>query len=63
MVKDYKAAAARILNALENGTVPISWHEMHRKRLEDIIAQELRRMDKEGNCEDYEEGQETVLPG
>ncbi len=53
---DYKNAAKRILDKLENSPVPITWHEIHRKRLEDIIAQELQRMDKEGNCEDYEEG-------
>ncbi len=43
--KDYGHAAARILNALENGRVPIAWHEANRKKLEQVVAQELARMD------------------
>lgn len=48
----YFEAAGRILDALENGKVPISWHEVDRARLAQEIAQELRRMDKEGNDEE-----------
>lgn len=53
MERKYIDAAVRILIALENGKVPITWHEMRRAELELEIAQELKRMDKEGNHEDY----------
>ena len=45
--KDYSKAAERVVDALENGKVPITWHEINRSKLEHTIAQELERMDKE----------------
>ena len=37
----------RILNALDNSPVPISWHEMDRCALQSVIAKELILIDKE----------------
>lgn len=39
--------AERILNALDNSSVPISWHEMDRCALQSVIAKELILIDKE----------------
>nr|DAU63809.1 MAG TPA: hypothetical protein [Caudoviricetes sp.] len=46
-VKKYHVAAERILNALDNSTVSISWHEMDRCALQSVIAKELILIDKE----------------
>ena len=40
-------AAERILNAMDNSPVPISWHEMDRMALQSVIANELILIDKE----------------
>lgn len=40
-------AAERILNAMDNSPVPISWHEMDRMALQSVIAKELILIDKE----------------
>ena len=37
----------RILNAMDNSSVPISWHEMDRMALQSVIAKELILIDKE----------------
>lgn len=37
----------KILNALDNSSVPISWHEMDRCALQSVIAKELILIDKE----------------
>lgn len=39
--------AERILNALDNSSVPISWHDMDRCALQSVIAKELILIDKE----------------
>ena len=44
--KDHQAAE-RILNAMDNSSVPISWHEMDRMALQSVIAKELILIDKE----------------
>lgn len=46
-LEKYDRAAARILNALDNGPVPISWHEMDRAALQSVIAKELICMMRE----------------
>ena len=46
-VKKYHVTAERILNALDNSSVPISWHEMDRCALQSVIAKELILIDKE----------------
>lgn len=46
-VKKYHVAAERILNALDNCSAPISWHEMDRYALQSAIAKELILIDKE----------------
>lgn len=43
----YHTTAERILNALDNSPVPISWHEMDRCALQSVIAKELILIDKE----------------
>ena len=47
-LQDYNSAAERILDALENSKTPISWHEIDRQKLRQVIAQELARLDREG---------------
>lgn len=42
----YKKAAEKILDALENGTVPISWHALNRPKLIDEIAVVLADIEK-----------------
>lgn len=44
--------AERILNALENARVPISWHCIYEPELIKAIALELNRIDKEERVED-----------
>lgn len=43
----YHQAAERILNAMDNSRVPISWHEMDRYALQSVIAKELILIEKE----------------
>lgn len=40
-VKKYHVTAERILNALDNSSVPISWHEMDRCALQSVIRQRI----------------------
>lgn len=47
-----KEKAERILAALDNSKVPISWHCIYEQELVEVIAQELSQIDKdegEGN--------------
>ena len=46
-LKKYHVAAERILNAIENSKVPVSWHEMNRCALESVVAKELILIEKE----------------
>lgn len=46
-MKKYHTTAERILNALDNSPVPISWYEMDRCALQSVIAKELILIDKE----------------
>ena len=46
-LEKYHQAAERILNAMDNSSVPISWHEMDRMALQSVIAKELILIDKE----------------
>lgn len=46
-LEKYHQAAERILNAMDNSPVPISWHEMDRMALQSVIAKELTR--RQGN--------------
>lgn len=48
-LEKYHQAAERILNAMDNSPVPISWHEMDRMALQSVIAKELILIDKEAN--------------
>lgn len=41
-LEKYHQAAERILNAMDNSPVPISWHEMDRMALQSVIAKECR---------------------
>ena len=45
-LEKYHQAAERILNAMDNSPVPISW-EMDRMALQSVIAKELILIDKE----------------
>ena len=40
-LEKYHQAAERILNAMDNSPVPISWHEMDRMALQSVIAKEF----------------------
>lgn len=46
-LEKYHQAAERILNAMDNSPVPISWYEMYRMALQSVIAKELILIDKE----------------
>ena len=46
-LEKYHQSAERILNAMDNSPVPISWHEMDRMALQSVIAKELILIDKE----------------
>lgn len=46
-LEKYHQAAERILNAMDNSPVPVSWHEMDRLALQNVITKELILMDKE----------------
>lgn len=46
-LEKYHQAAERILNAMDNSPVPISWHEMDRMALQSVIAKELILIGKE----------------
>lgn len=46
-LKKYHDSSERILDAIDNSPVPISWHEMDRPALLSVIAKELMLMDKE----------------
>ena len=48
-LEKYHQAAERILNAMDNSPVPISWHEMDRMALQSVIAKELILIDKEAS--------------
>ncbi len=50
-LEKYHQAAERILNAMDNSPVPISWHEMDRMALQSVIAKELILIDKEARNE------------
>lgn len=43
----YEEKAARILDVLDNGPVPISWLSIVEPDLIQVIAKELKKMDKE----------------
>ena len=43
----YEEAAERIMCALDECPVPISWHEMDRMKLQSIIEKELMVIDRE----------------
>lgn len=43
----YEEKAARILDALDNGPAPISWHGIVEPDLIQEISRELKKMDKE----------------
>lgn len=43
----YEEKAARILEVLDNGSVPISWHAIVEPDLIRVISQELKKIDKE----------------
>lgn len=43
-LEKYHQAAERILNAMDNSPVPISWHEMDRMALQSVIAKEYTCM-------------------
>ena len=49
-MKKYHTTAERILNALDNSSVPISWHEMDRCALQSVIAKELILIDNPFCC-------------
>ena len=51
-LEKYHQAAERILNAMDNSPVPISWHEMDRMALQSVIAKELILIDKEAKDTD-----------
>lgn len=38
-LEKYHQAAERILNAMDNSPVPISWHEMDRMALQSVIIE------------------------
>lgn len=46
-LQKYHQAAERILNAMDNSSAPVSWREMDRLALQNVIAKELILMDKE----------------
>ena len=49
-VKDfekYHQAAERILKAMDNSGVPVTWREIDRLALQSVIAKELILIDKE----------------
>lgn len=52
-LEKYHQAAERILNAMDNSPVPISWHEMDRMALQSVIAKELILIDKEARRSDH----------
>lgn len=43
-LEKYHQAAERILNAMDNSPVPISWHEMDRMALQSVIARSIQRI-------------------
>ena len=46
-MKNRLGIKSTILNALDNSSVPISWHDMDRCALQSVIAKELILIDKE----------------
>lgn len=46
-LEKYHQAAERILNAMDNSSVPVIWYEMDRFALQSVIAKELILIDKE----------------
>lgn len=46
-MEKHHVAAERILKAIENSKIPVSWHEMNRCALESVIAKELMLLDRE----------------
>lgn len=48
-LEKYHQAAERILNAMDNSPVPISWHEMDRMALQSVIAKEFSLTRRQGN--------------
>lgn len=46
---DNHVKAERILDALESGKVPISWHSIHYEALVQEIAAELGKIEREEN--------------
>lgn len=43
----YEKKAKRILEALENSKIPLSFHEIYRERIEKTIIVELKKLDDE----------------
>lgn len=46
-LKKYHRAGERILKAIDNSSIPVSWHEMDKNALQSVIAKELILMKKE----------------
>lgn len=46
-LEKYHRAGARILKAIDNSQIPVSWHEKDKTALESVIAKELILMEKE----------------
>lgn len=53
-LEKYHQAAERILNAMDNSPVPISWHEMDRMALQSVIAKEMNVCKVPDMCKDME---------
>lgn len=46
-LEKYHQVAERILKAMDNSRVPVTWREMDRCALQSVIAKELILIDKE----------------
>ena len=46
-LEKYHKAAGRILNALDNAPVPVTWYEMDRAVLQSVITKELILISRE----------------
>ena len=49
-LEKYHQAAERILNAMDNSPVPISWHEMDRMALQSVILMKLATISVKELC-------------
>lgn len=45
-LEKFHNAAERILKAIENSKIPVSWHEIDTMRLQGVIAKELMLMER-----------------